>query len=1389
MYIAKKSGFVLALMSLLVAFVAAAVFTVSGVARADEKSNVDKFRESMLNYVDLASADAITEENILGDKDADVELTGGGASLSVKRSTLWTNYKTAKMLYTAAFGEAEREQINEDAALKSAFEKVDNILGTTYNQYVLVNALAPVVNPSDTRPSTYDDHEWVEGVRKNVDALKESDSKRYAVLLYWTDDFAYLAAAETKMADRVQAFEDIQAVIEQIQYYLGGEGNKRMESGYTAAIADENHRIVLESEASIKAVEDLIAEKNAANDAEKYITNYKDYSDAREKLDAEKAAATNVVEDAKKIKELVVDGEKHYTLEVDIDNVWKDFEALKTEHTAPDADGVKDYNDLQSLISEDDKGMIQELHDRLETLRGLIIDAEGKITTLAGKEQKYTDEYRGLIEAVEEALKKLDKDITDHDDAVYAKDEAGYQKLEGEEAEGYPKGTHVYAEECGKYFVEQYDKYKDARAQYDKWDKDVKDYETKVNDLIKAYFAKEKDVLILHNGIPGEDVLSVTDLIEIRDNIFTPEQRGLKPDDDGYVETELGVRNHPVKEETFGGSDENKIIENEFGTNPEDYKKGQPHDYFTIVLAMEGVYNKAYAAVQDVDEDIAELYGGLNATYKYSDRDTFVQLVKDYNEKCEVPGNGRLFSYAEQLEKMKKSFAAADELVKAWDEAVKAIQMDGETVKRIVMGENDDKVVNAYRAFEAIIAHVDDYSAVFNDMPATLAASALKTLTDVAAKNSFAIYTAAVNEYAYLRYEFAALAADMQNMNEAEEPDTKDPNSLLEWGTQLQSVVKRFDGLLTYRNTDGTATHTPDEVEGNQNYFIEEYADTYAEYLETLKKGALYRVLGLIIDIYNEEGVIKFDDHVIVLGDREKIIDAKTAYDEFMATEGHLEVPEPYEGKLEAAVEALIDLTIGSEDGLVYGVNEFYLEVIHIADPDFECGVSEDRWERTVNELAVLKAKAKEIIKGMVANEEGIELFPGYPFDLDEIARLKALYEKGDAKVWADGYKYAGNQAAEGYLWYAYLLLQDEIGEKEAEKDQEHDGIIVEADYSYLEKSNEVTDALNAFIDGIKDKDPDDLTKDDFDNMQKNNTTYNRLHDTQKENVTSYDDKYVALSNELIGKNAFEALYKALVAELGWDATENTASRSFGTLTMYHVNVARALYATLSIGAQAQVADMYADLDDIEAAYNAAVEGEDDILSLYDLQKALDALTENSLTTSKALEEAKAELDAAIEELKTGKADLSVVEAYKAASDAIDKRVTELEGKVAGILETLETLASTEDLNAVKAELQGLIDALKSGDIAKLRLQLDGLSASYQALGNVVSDNKAAQDAVNAAQAATNAAQEAANADLKDQIDTLSSRLVTLTVITAVACAIIVGLIVCFVIIAFKRKS
>ena len=82
MYIAKKSGFVLALMSLLVAFVAAAVFTVSGVARADEKSNVDKFRESMLNYVDLASADAITEENILGDKDADVELTGGGHLLA-----------------------------------------------------------------------------------------------------------------------------------------------------------------------------------------------------------------------------------------------------------------------------------------------------------------------------------------------------------------------------------------------------------------------------------------------------------------------------------------------------------------------------------------------------------------------------------------------------------------------------------------------------------------------------------------------------------------------------------------------------------------------------------------------------------------------------------------------------------------------------------------------------------------------------------------------------------------------------------------------------------------------------------------------------------------------------------------------------------------------------------------------------------------------------------------------------------------------------------------------------------------------------------------------------------------------------------------------------------
>lgn len=781
---------------------------------------------------------------------------------------------------------------------------------------------------------------------------------------------------------------------------------------------------------------------------------------------------------------------------------------------------------------------------------------------------------------------------------------------------------------------------KAAEAKFEALDEDIKDHDTSASD---DYIVSDE------NNNYGELVAARNQYDAWRDQI-----KQLEEDADVVIAYYL-ANDHDVNTEALDIMNryQNLPKENQklqFRTDMVDFEDDEQLSYFLAIRTIINAINAKYAQVQGVNDEINDLYY-RNGKYSYADRDEFKKVKAAFDAKLEEDETlGIYISNAWMLEEMEEAFNETDKLVAEWIEAVEAIEA--------TEGAADPVTVSNWDAVKAAKAAFDALNEYFDDAQDVVAGNTAAAQTEAEAA-AWAIYSVAAGQYEALAKELEDLAAAMEAIVL---DDNLDLEETTDWAEAVNAITARYNKLLTFNDAEN--------CEDNQEWFQENYAEEWANYLEALTYIDRYNVEGLINALPEAEDVQLSDKAAIV-----KALEANAAYIEKYTEERQGDIRN-YD-KLVAAKEAL--------DAITAELNAWILEVIQLANPDFES-----------SDIAELEAEIERLY----------EEFIGYPLNLNARDAVEAKY-------------------------------QPLVGEEDAAARAEY----LENAYDFLawleDKSYEVTDGLNDAIDELVDKGT--LDAGDIEKIKEILETIEHLDETQKEQVTSFDEDF----KEAIAKLNASETFKEMINNLYEDVVVNGNVTS---LTPYYVDIVRTLYTSLTAEYQAIYADDYALLDEIMDAYNEAVEN-GTVLALNEVKKAL--------------EEALAESNDNIADLQSKVAALEAAKAALEAADAnFEAQIAELEAAIAEINATIEALSDrVEALEEAKA-------ALKAADEQLQKNIDDAIADAEAALAGAVEDlegkiaaaiSKAEEELADAMKAAQSAL-EAAVEELEDAIADLDAK-------------------------------
>ena len=400
--------------------------------------------------------------------------------------------KSAVYLYTAAYPEGLSD--DEKAALPEDVVKLYNdvyaVFEEAYDVKLAIGDLFDFAHVTPANDIMYAENSEVAALEERYGAMTENE-KAFVMEYLVGANKQNLTLAREKLDAKKALIDAAVSAIADIEYYDA--------AAQEMATGAEGGETVLSSKTSINAAHEALTavyERDIFSPdlagERVFITNLDVFTAADAALSAweEKAAAVSAeIEAVRKSLSEEAGKEVYYTKRADIDAAKLRFDNLLTEDKRMNAAGDTNFNDLQSLIGEEIKGLLDEMIAKISEKEEEIDAVASLIGAIpAADELKFTAEHNTLIEAAETAFTALDNDIQENDAAVYAAGE-------------------------GAYIVTGYADMIKARAAWDAWKKEV-------DGLVLA-----TEEYIANFGEEGFDVVEEFTAIQVSLNAFTPEQK------------------------------------------------------------------------------------------------------------------------------------------------------------------------------------------------------------------------------------------------------------------------------------------------------------------------------------------------------------------------------------------------------------------------------------------------------------------------------------------------------------------------------------------------------------------------------------------------------------------------------------------------------------------------------------------------------------------------------------------------------------------------------------------------------------------------------------------------------------------------------------------------
>ncbi len=936
--------------------------------------------------------------------------------------------------------------------------------------------------------------------------------------------------------------------------------------------------------------------------------------------------------------------------------------------------------------------------------------------TTEGVSQKYTVEYKALIDAARTAVKALDEDIQAWDEYFY------YMSLaeKPQEAVTYDTdkyGTHFpeYVENAGKgakYIVDNYDVLKKAEELWAKWEKEIDDLVAKVQELINKYNELDPQTHA-HPAI----AVQLNEIKKAYDGL-TAEQKDAF--DWGFGHD--GKAYKPTMENADGTRKLEFKVKKQQAEEAYDYPLGtgrrQPK---LIVDWFDSKLKEIYTKIGDLSANIDSLYNKNMAEGEcvFDDLKTLEQLEQEYG-KLSDEEKQYVLNYG-KLQELRAEYDAEKKLVDAWLAADAIKDTFGE-----VTVWNMNKVEEAIKLWNALLHQSDPVEKLPGE-----GLGKLQTIVSEQYADEYAAYTAVVKKYDTLVEDLQKLAVSMNSIEcKADLPLDDVPA----WSENVTKVEEAFNTFAESYIVDEEHTEEAgypgkwwSEDKGTVEFSYDKagtepaekvnstYAEAYENYLKALQYNRRYHVERLINELYENDKVTDYTTDVdtliekglITLNSKEAVEEAKAAYDEYVAAE-----PDGFGGsqedirnytKLKAALDALSK--IGETlDAWRKDVLEFYNATNATGNNNTAVELAEDA-DTTAISTAIASA-LKNLTKG-------------YSVDLAKYAELLVA---GEALYSAETYP-DDAEARENWVSDAMELLKKlkELSDQVIEK--------FNNDITRLKDSYETNDST--------------LTPDELEDVADMNELYSKLHPSQQELIDDFNS-FKDLVDELKATEAFVNMVKELYRDVVTDG--NVTS-----LTMYYVDVIEAIYNQFTTEVRTSFENEFDDksyeemIEEIKDAYNKAVEDEA-VLSLKGLDETVKDIKENFATSD--------DLAGAIEDAKT-----ELQTAYEAAiKDAVDAAKEELQGNIKDVSDKLTALdAALAELK--KAEEAAKAEGFVGGLAAKIADQISDIEDAITALQSRATDLERKQESLEKDLANAKSDRDKYITDLRQQLQALKDEL------------------------------
>ncbi len=1414
-----KKGLIAVLVVLMAVLVGFTANSVIGASQATEKpASVVAFENSVKLLPDLTTEQQNKKyllTGIMGNKQTDAD---GNVSYDNMKYAIdvWNAYNGAKLQIPDL---SKFEHIDLiDAEYLNRFTAYDAILGTkaegeeysTYAQLLRFSVDMKQIAEKMDPYITYDaSHEKVETLGADITTWGNEKDVSGSIYYYIYNSSAFYREyyrALDRMNQYKETFANIGKLVEAIEYYdVDATTLKGSDAADMYNPEDPNHIIVLDSETSIKAVEEKLA--TLADVDYKYITGtdeqfnlekYNAASNALKVLKDKIAAVEGLIDVAYGKISTEKDNEIYYTVRDSIKAAEEAYNALKLE--AKYEGGVetaKNYNDLAGKVTNVAK--LTEMTAYLNTLDTERIPAVEKLIAYDELNKKgipelteasYNIDYRTAIENAERALKVLDNDIKEHDAQVYAiktaiaEAEAKMAELQAKvneikakhAEEGYDAATDAdkekdeavlneykgyadvvaakteelkfddaYMPEGKDYIVAGYDKLQDSRKQYDAW-----------TDYIKGLLEKVKEVITLQQGT-GDGVSALLGEVLNAPFYTTVPWQGKDPVQHQnaflYAAAKEGDEPIYIADDNYGDRYDFLIKDSPYPPRDDETTPVTAYEVLSYFYMIKGEIQNTVSKIEGEIAKLANAVEALEGKCVYGERDTLLNIWDEY---CKlehyVPGSGSAedaidlrhwVSNYRTLEAMHTEFVEEDKLVKLWAATIADIKLP-------VNVAGFDAIATAEEAYKAIIHYVPatepallaegTEETVTADFGAFLAEAGMANHGEIVLDYSkeYDTYSRAIAARNTLKKTIDDLAKDMRAINTDDSASNLPLNQVVAWTNAVDAITARYEAIADMvKDAEGkeVANIAGDiDYTGAQQYLIKNHGAAHANYKKALRLIERYKVEAAIEELPAPEAVtlakevVDAIDNAWLLHDnylkKYHTSEAENT-DEWRATPPHNDFRN--DQKLHDCIAKI--------NAINQELNAWMIEVIKLYNKDFPA-------DSNITEIKAELAKAAE--------------FSGYPLDLDA---WKAVSDKYAALVGEDVDKIDYVKAASDVL--GKMSKVDESGN------------VIDESTGLYGKSDKVIETLNNDIKTLSDRvnvEGYQFTADDVNAVTDIQKRYNELHKTQQAKVVGYNDILLDARDTLVAVEALKSMVKSLYAEV---VTKNNIT----SYVQFYIDVVKTTYAQFPTdirqsfdveGPNFIAPNGYTkNLEEIQAAYDKALK-EGTVVRLSELKAAfeqaqkelIDAL--NGLSTlaegdtSSALKDAFVKFEKRITDAYTGLIN-EKVSALKTELEALIKAGDDkLAADLAAAKTELENALKTETANRVAAldEVNNTIATLKTELETKITEQINALEAKLQ--GVIDAEKAAREDGDTAAANALKTAREALEASIKEAKDAIA---------------------------------